>query len=258
MDRKPIKKRIRQNQRKIQPKPPMDYAFWKLWGVRGGIILFAMIIIFFGGRALNTALSVTHWNIDASASIKREIGAALQAQNLDFWHTRSSLLREKLLHKVPDLADVLIQRQLPDTLNIQVRLRKAIGLWENEQKIVYLVDKDGLAYRPLRQGEAVNVPILRVRQKYLHAASDLMHVLESSTGKWFALTSEVLTDGLVWKLNFNQGQQWLLPFGLKTVHSVARLSKILEEQRWREKKWRINIRMDNRWFFREVQHEEVI
>jgi len=215
------------------------------------------VLVVLGGRALNKSLSVTHWNIEASPTIEHEMSAVLQAQNLDFWHTRPALLREKLLHTVPDLADVLIQRQWPDALNIQVRLRQRLGLWEDEHGHLYLVDEHGIPYRALRQGEDVNLPMLRMDKKYLQAASELLHALQFSSEKWFAWSSEIFTDGLEWKLNFNQGQQWLLPFASKSVHSTALLVEILEKSPWNKKKWRVNARMGRRWFFREARHQEV-
>jgi len=95
-------------------------------------------------------------------------------------------------------------------------------------------------------------------KKYLQAASEILQTLQSSSIKWFALSSEVFTDGLGWKLNFNQRQKWLLPFGAKAVHNIALLSKVVDESPWHAKKWRVNTRMGNRWFFREANLEEVI
>jgi len=217
------------------------------------------VLVWYGGVLLNNSLRVTHWHIDAPPSLEHDIDRVLLLQNLDFWHARPMYVREKLLKSIPDLADVTIHRQLPDMLQIQVRLRQRIGLWEDQHGRVYLVDEHGVAYRPLKLGENVNLPMLRMSKAYLPAASELLGGLRSSLGdKWLAINSEVLTNGLEWKLNFSQGQQWLLPFGEKTMQSVARLSKIIERSPWREKKWRIDMRMSKRWFFREAYHQEVI
>jgi len=262
MDKNQGEKRIRKNQRRSKPKAPINWAdnwqHWKQKVVHIAVFFLCFGVLFVGGRALNESLRVTQWNIDASPSIVKEMSRVLQVQKLDFWHTRPMFLRQQLLNGVPDLADVLIQRQLPDTLNIHVRLCQRMGLWENEHGVVYLVDEDGVAYRALKNGENVNLPMLRMPKKYLQAASEILQTLQASSGKWFALSSEVFTDGLDWKLNFNQRQQWLLPFGAKAVHNIALLSKVVDESPWHAKKWRVNTRMGSRWFFREANLEEVI
>jgi len=258
-DKQQLTKPVRQNQRRVKPKKPRVWGVnWKPRMLRIGMLVLFLLVLFVCARALNTAFAVTHWQIDASPSMEKQISVVLQTQNLDFWHARPVVLRQKLLHAIPDLEDVMMQRQLPDSLNIQVSLRQPMGLWENEQGVVYLVDEHGVAYRALKQGENVDLPMLRMRKQYLQAASDMLDALLISSPKWFASSSEVFTDGLGWKLNFNQGQQWLLPFGAKAVHNVALLSEIMQERPWKTQKWRVNTRMDNRWFFREAGRQEVI
>jgi len=259
MNRKHGSNRVRQNQRRIEQVPAAArYKHWKQWAVRGCIVLLCVGAVVVGGQALNAALRVTHWNVDASPSMQREVNRVLLAHDMDFWHARPMSLRRQLLHDIPDLADVLIQRQLPDTLNIQVRLRQRMGLWKSEEGDVYLVDEHGMPYRALRQSENVDLPIFRMHKKYLQSASNLLKILKLSSNKWFTLSSEIFTDGLGWKLNFSQGQQWILPFGVEAVHNVAILSRIVEKRRWSQKNWRVNTHVSNRWFFREAKHQEVI
>ncbi|MDQ6974478.1 MAG: hypothetical protein Q9M10_06300 [Mariprofundaceae bacterium] len=252
---------IRANQRRLKPKAIIPSRWQGQWkqGLAGiGMISLTGFLLFIGGRALNQILTVSHWHIDASPSIAKEISQVLSKQPLDFWHSRPMLLQQTLLHGIPDLAAIMIHRQLPDGLNIQVRLRQPIGLWEDDHAVLSLVDEKGDVYRPLKQGENVDLPMLRMPKNHLKEVSKILQILQSSSRKWSALNSEVFTSDLGWKINFNHGQQWLLPFGSKAVHNVALLSKIVEEPRWRDGQWRINTRINHRWFFRKVKHGEVI
>ncbi|MDQ6990480.1 MAG: cell division protein FtsQ/DivIB [Mariprofundaceae bacterium] len=251
-------KPIRQNQRRLKPKamiPSRWQVKWKQSLVRISAILLSLILLFVGGRALNQILTVTHWHSDAPSSMAKKIDMVLSTQVLDFWHSRSIRIEQKLLQDIPDLAAVTVQRDLPNGLNIQVRLRQPIGLWENDRGVVSLVDEQGEVYRALKQGENVDLPMLRMPKKYLKKVSKILNILHSSSSKWFALNSEILTDSLGWKMNFNHGQQWLLPFGVKAVHNVALLSQIVEEYQWSERQWHINTRMSHHWFLREIKHK---
>jgi len=253
------KKAIRQNQRRLK-KISVVKSYWPWKQIIGRLtfVLLSVSIVLLGGRFLNQALAATSWNIDAPPSMVKKISGILAHENLSFWRSRPVRLRQQLLHDVPDLADVRIYRQLPNTLNIQVSLRQRIGLWKNKRGMVYLVDQYGEAYRALKDGENVDLPILRVDEKHLKEGSHILQMLRVSSPKWFGLSSEIFTNVWGWKINFGWGQQWLLPFGSKAVHNVALLSKIVGESPWSMKKWRINTRMNNRWFFRETKHEEVI
>jgi len=207
----------------------------------------------------NESFSARQWNISASASIKADIEQYLsQAENLDFWHSRPSSLRQQLLQHIPDLADIQIQRQLPDRLIIHVTPRQAIALWQQEQGELYLVDQEGVAYRARKRGESSNLPVLRMTRKHIQAACELLAALHTHQPKWFQNSSELIAERDGWKLNLSHGQQWKLPFGQHALRNVVHISQILAQPRWHANNWRIDTRFENRWYLRPATHEGVI
>ena len=252
---------VRSNKRREQPvlKSPSSLRLGRhIWVVVLGLLLFTMLSVA-GLRALNQSLAVESWEIDASPLVQTHVNHALeQMESLDFLNSRPSLLRQKLLKEVPDLADVYIQRQLPNALSIHVVLRQAVALWQNDAGVLYLVDDKGEAYRPRVQGESIDLPVLRMPQKKLHAAIILLLALKKKSPEWFANSSEILAEDAGWRLNFSKGQQWLLPFGEKAVHNTALLSRIVQNVPWNTKVWRVDTRWGNRWFFRPARHEGVV
>jgi len=262
--------RIRSNQRRVKDIIKVERVFhWKQIALTSFVSLVVLAGILSGAWSLNQNLSIKHWNIHAAAPLKADIEHALNNMDkLDFWHSRPALLREQLLNKVPDLAEINIQRQLPNTLVIHVTPRQAIALWlnkgevngkaSNEQGQLYLVDEQGIAYRARRHGESSDLPVLRMQQDHLVAACQWLATLKKEEPQWFARSSELFASHTGWKLNLIAGQQWQVPFGARGLKSILQLSSILKQPRWHSGNWRIDTRLENRWFLRPAAHEGVI
>lgn len=258
------------NQRRVKTAAkPKHVLPWKkicLTSV-AGLLLFTSTIA--GLWLANQKLSIKHWDIYASTTLKKNISQVLSnMETLDFWHSRPALLHEQLLNRIPDLADVQIQRQLPDTLVIHTTPRQAIALWLNKHKInktakekqaqLYLVDEHGIAYRALKHGEFSDLPVLRMQEDHLIAACQWLTVLKKEQPQWFARSSELFALPTGWKLNLAAGQQWQIPFGTRGLKNISQLSNILQQPRWHTGNWRIDTRLENRWFLRPATHEGVI
>jgi len=271
---------IRSNQRRVKDIIKVERILhWKQIATTSFISLVLFVGALSGIWSLNQSLSIKHWDIYASTPLKADIEHALNDMDkLDFWHSRPALLRKQLLNKIPDLADIQIQRQLPSSLVIHVTPRQAIALWFNkvglnkdggnkdgfnkntakQQGQLYLVDEHGTAYRARKHGESSDFPVLRMQQKHLVEACQWLATLKKEQPQWFARSSELFASPTGWKLNLVAGQQWQIPFGPRGLKNIAQLSNILKQPRWHAGNWRIDTRLENRWFLRPATHEGVI
>jgi len=242
---------------------------WKKMTITSFISLVFVAAALSGVWSLNQSLSIKHWNIYAASPLKEDIAHALKGMDtLDFWHSRPAMLRTQLLNKLPDLADIQIQRQLPDTLLIHVSPRQAIALWMNKNGLnkanadkkgqLYLVDENGIAYRSRKRGESSDLPVLRIQQDQLVAACQWLATLKKEQPQWFARSSELFASHNGWKLNLVAGPQWHIPLWSRGLKNISQLSSILQQPRWHAGNWRIDTRLENRWFFRPATHEGVI
>jgi len=262
--------RTRSNQRhnkvsvKARPRLP-----WKRICLTSISSILVLGITITGLWVFNQKLSIKHWDIYASPTLKKDITQALSdMETLDFWHSRPALLREILLRRIPDLADIQIQRQLPHHLIIHTTPRQAIALWLNkhtnsnnakkQSAQLFLVDEHGMAYRALRHGEFSDLPVLRMPTKNLRAACQWLAMLKKQQPQWFARSSELFAMPTGWKLNLAAGQQWQIPYGPRGLQTIERISTILKQPRWQAGNWRIDTRMEKRWFLRPAKHEGVI
>ena len=154
---------------------------WKKVCLTGAVSILLFIVSVASLWSFNQKVSIKHWDVYAPTSLKEDVSQALNNMAaLDFWHSRPALLHEQLLSRIPDLADIQIQRQLPDTLIIHAIPRQAIALWlnkdnhsknaNNKQAQLYLVDEHGIAYRALKHGEFSALPVLRMKQNQLIAS----------------------------------------------------------------------------------------
>ena len=254
---------IRHNKRRVNPVSKRNWH--AVWQAKQSVVLGVGGLLLVSGMAasavesLNRAFTVEHWVVDGAPAMQKQVDDALQSlESLDFWHSRPARLHGYLLQQLPDLAEVNIRRQLPDALQLHVVLRQAVALWKNEQDELYLVDEKGVAYRPRRAGERVDLPILRMSKEHIEKACVLLSAMRQVSPRWFHASSEMFAEPEGWRLNLTKGQQWLLPFGQKAVHNVALLGEIVEEKHWQTKRWRVNTRLGRRWMFRPVTHEGVV
>jgi len=249
--------KLREN-RKIQPKVecPSVHLIWERWHLRRwmgvALVLLAVPLSVLG---LNRLLTVKHWDIEAPKAVQHDVSLWLGKQNLDFWHARSSLLREQILQRMPDVADVLLERQLPQYLHIQIRMRQALALWEDSEQKLYLVDEQGVIYRKVHHGEYVDLPLLRMPQKQVRAASHILMELKRDDARRWGQVSEMMAEAMGWRIDFAHQEQWLLPFGKKAVHNTAFLAQMLQGEPWSAGHWRIQSRLDDRWFVRPVHQK---
>lgn len=209
-----------------------------------------------GLASLNTALSVTHWHIDAPDSLRAAIRARLEGQPMDFVHTFPPLMRTRLLAAIPELADVRIARRMSGELAITAVPRRPVANWVDPAGHMLLVAGDGTAY-PGTERVAPILPMLRMPEAQLARASALLaHLAKLSRHKYAHLSEMVAVDG-AWKLYFDRGQSWVIPQH-DAEDRVDRLYALMAEPRWHKDAWRVDARMDDRWFIRPAHSKEVI
>lgn len=212
---------------------------------------------------LNQAFRISTWEIETTGkshgNLERQIDAAMKAlPDYDFWSTRPGLLRTQLLEILPDLEDIRIQRMLTGSLHLHGIARTPVGVWQNEDGEIYMVDIHGTAYRPLQASEMADLPILRIRKADIGKACELLQTLQSAQPVHFSQISELLANSSSWKINFDQGQQWMISRHENISYSVSRVSDLLAKPRWRSGHWRVDARTDARWFIRPAGQEGVI
>lgn len=206
--------------------------------------------------SLNTALSVTSWHIDAPRSLKAAIRSQLQGQSMDFVHTFPPLMRRRLLAAIPELADVRITRRMSGELTITAVPRQPVANWVGPKGHMLLVDAHGDAYAGTERVAPI-LPMLRVPASELAKASALLaHLEKLSQNKYAHLSEMVAIDG-AWKLYFDRGQSWVIPEHDATTR-VNRLYALMSQPRWHKDAWRVDARMDDRWFIRPAHSKEVI
>jgi len=241
--------------RKRSPKlePSASCSFREWWKIRRwlGVVLL-LCTVPWSLLGLNRLLTVTHWDIEAPKSVQDDVSLWLRQQKLDFWHARPSWLREQILHQMPDVADVLLERHLPHHMHIQIRMRRALALWEDSGRKLYLVDEHGVIYRKVHHGEYVDLPLLRMSKQKVHAASQILVELKRDDARRWEQVSEMMMEATGWRMDFAHQEQWLLPFGKKAVHTTALLAQMLRSEPWSTGHWRIQSRLDDRWFVRPV------
>ncbi|MDX8395188.1 MAG: hypothetical protein R8K22_02105, partial [Mariprofundaceae bacterium] len=81
--------------------------------------------------------------------------------------------------------------------------------------------------------------------------------LKQQQPQLFASISEVFLSGNNWHLNLNQGQQWLVQKD-QAIQQINTLMTMLEQPRWQGRHWRVDMRMNTRWFLRPTSQEGVI
>jgi cell division protein FtsQ len=209
-----------------------------------------------GLMALNRALSVTSWQVEAPTALRAAIAARLEKQPLDFCHTFPPLLRHRLLAAIPELADVQVSRSVGGALDIKAVPRQAIGNWLDPEGRMQLVDGDGAAY-PGTESVLPILPMLRLPASQLPEAGAMLTHLAGLSHHLFAHLSEVVAIDGSWKLYFDHGESWVIPQH-GAIRRVDRLVALMDQPRWRKDAWRIDARMDNRWFIRPARSKEVI
>lgn len=214
----------------------------------------ALLIVLVGGTGweLNRSLVVRTWQIHGvPEGMQDAIGEQLnQMQPLDLWHAWPSRLQADLLQHLPDLAEVNITRILPDRLEITATMRQPVALWRSKQATVQLVDGQGVAYRPLKAGEMLDLPLLRMPGDDLQEGATLLLRLKQMDAARYARLSELLAEDGGWRLNFDQGRCWLLPRGAQAEPRMQQVLALLHKDPWKEGDWRIDARAASRWFIR--------
>ncbi|MDX8392070.1 MAG: hypothetical protein R8K53_05820 [Mariprofundaceae bacterium] len=242
-----INRRRKAVQRKVLRLKPLLHRM-----MQGMTVLAMSGLLMAGGWWLNQALAVRTWQISGVAE-PIELAVEAQLNNLpalDLMHTWPSVLRRQLLANVPDLATVNISRQLPDRLVIQATPRMPVALWQGKDDAVMLVDGHGQAYRPLRAGEMIDLPILRVSQAEISESVVLLLMLKQQDIARYANLSEWMAETDGWRLNFQRGRYWLLPRGAEAMPRMQDVLALMREKHWQSGDWRIDARAATRWFIR--------
>lgn len=241
---KPVVKAVKRPRQWLQPM------------LRGVVIFSALVLCGVGVWKLNEQLSVSYWDIDAAPHVQAQIEAYLEQQpNKDYWHTRAATLQQALITQVPDIAQLQVGRILPDGLLIKAQARIPMALWKDEQtQQVMLIDETGTAYRALKRGESIDLPVLRVKAKQLQEASHILRVLNQYDMRTLLSLSELIADADAWRLNFSRGEQWYIDT-TSLEYDITQIINIMSKPRWQHGYWRVDARISERWFIRPAKQE---
>jgi cell division septal protein FtsQ len=80
-------------------------------------------------------------------------------QNLLFLNTSSN--KQEILYSYPQIAEVVIRRQLPDTLNVSLTLRQPVAVIEDKLQRRFLVDKNQMIYA---EGNQEGLPVIKTQE----------------------------------------------------------------------------------------------
>jgi len=249
----------RSNQRRLNPEIKKQSQRRSLQ--RMGRVLMLVIAIGLTTSSalwLNEKWTTRAWDITADAEIKAAIEAQLAAMpEKDFISMQPNRLREQWLQRIPDLQAVRISRILPDKMRIQADARVPTALWQDEQGQLHLFDELGVAYRLLKQGESPDLPLLRVNQGQLPAVKKMLDVIAQQDGDQLASLSEIRSANHFWQIYFSRGESWLIP-QRNEVNVIDHINHFMQQPRWLKRHWRIDARLQSRWFVRPAGHGGVI
>jgi len=222
---------------------------------RGAFALSVTGLLLATGWWLNQALAVQSWQIHGvSKPLEVAIAEQLNSmQPLDLVQAWPSRLRSRLLSRLPDLAEVNISRHLPDKLEVTATMRMPIALWRDAHGVVQLVDGKGMPYRPLKPGEMLDLPLLRVPAGDIQDSVALLLRLKQMDNARYARLSEWASEEDGWRLNFDRGRCWLLPRGEQAAERIEQVLALMQDSRWKNGDWRIDVRAARRWFIRKSQ-----
>lgn len=211
---------------------------------------------------LNHTFRVSNWEIEVTGSnpqLEKQVDAAMQSlPSYDFWSTRPSVLRTHLLTSVADLENIEIRRTLTGSLQLQAVARTPVALWQSGAGDIYLVDRQGSPYRKFAADEAADLPLMRIGKSDIRAAATLLHAIQTGQPARYPQISELFAVSSNWKINFNQGQQWMISRNQDIAYAVNKIGTLLAKPRWRSGHWRIDARAESRWFIRPGRQEGVI
>jgi len=250
---------MRNNQRRSDPvvKQADRMRLLKYMGqISAGVVIVAAVLL--AGWWMNEKMSVTQWQVEGEPAMKQAISQKLEMMAVkDFISTRPDMLSEQWLSELPDLARVEVSRVLPNSLKIRAHPRVPVALWQNEKSQLYLFDEKGDAYRQLKKGESPDLPLLRIDEKHLLAAGQLLHLLKAQQVMALNELSEIRVGSQYWQIYFSKGVTWTLPFGEEAA-AIKYLTRLLEQPRWSGRSWRVDARSSDRWFIRPARHGGVI
>lgn len=254
------RKKAKGNTRRTPSVPLKKKVVWLRPALRGLSIAVMVSVLGYGVLQLNQKLAVAYWDIDAAPSIQSQIEAVLSAQGeRDFWHTRAGVLQSKLLLAVPDIKSIEVSRMLPDGLRIKAKARHPLSLWENTEvqpASVMLVDADGVMYREMKAGEALDLPLLRLPRQGVAQAVSMLNTMQQQQPAKVNRLSEVIADDTYWRLNFSFGEQWRINT-LSLQQDIQQIMHVLSLPQWKQGIWRLDARIPERWFIRPAKQEVI-
>jgi len=221
-------------------------------------ISLAVVASGFGIWKLNTQLSVSYWDIEAAPHVQKQIQSYLEKQqDLDYWHTRASVLQAGLIANIPDIQHIQINRILPDGLLVQAIARQPMALWKDDAaQQIKIIDEHGVAYRALKRDEIKDLPVLRVSQAELAQAVKLLEALNKYDVRKLLDLSELIMADNGWRLNFAHGEQWKVA-QTHLEKNLIQVINVLDAPRWANGHWRIDARIPERWFIRPAKQEVI-
>ena len=256
MNMKLFKKEAQENRRrKSGDKPVRKLLNFKPW-LQVMTIGALMIGIAVGMHDLNQRFTVKALEIKADQSVKQQVERYLASKGeMTFWQSRAGLLQRELLAEIPDIESMEISRVLPDRLHIMTKSRVPIALWETSGGVM-LVDESSTAYRALKRGENLDLPILRMAKPELEKATALMAKMGMYDDQRMHMLSEVVVEQNQWRFNFAYGEQW--QFNEEGMEqNLQQVMHILTTPRWAQGHWRMDARIPQRWFIRPAKQEVI-
>jgi len=247
----------RSNQRRSKPEMKKESQRRSLRRMGRALSLIVMLAGL-GSSALwlNEKWSTRVWEVSADGPIKIAIEAQLAAMpNKDFISMRPDRLRQQWLQSIPDLEAVRITRILPDRMHIQADARVPTALWQDEQGQLHLFDEMGVAYRLLSKGESPDLPLLRVNQEQLPQAKRMLDAIAHDNK--LASLSEIRASNQYWQIYFSRGVSWLIPQN-NEVQVINHINRFMQQPRWHQRHWRVDARLQSRWFIRPAGQGGVI
>ncbi len=202
---------------------------------------------------LNGALAVDRWQVRCDdKALRAAISARLeQMAPLGFVAGYPALVARRLARLEPDIATIEVVRVLPNRLRVRATIRQPVALWTGGDGRVMLVDGAGAIYRPLRRGEARDLPLLRVRDRALvPSLARLLDHLRAKRPQLTAAMSEMIAGDGQLRINLARGAQWRLPLDDALVSRVDHIIALLGERPWRHGVWKVDARLRDRWFIR--------
>ena len=199
--------------------------------------------------AVKIGLGVNQIAVTGSRNtLSDDIFACLQLEHPGSLLTYDTTGARTCIEALPWVATAGVSRSLPDGIEVAVRERLPLAVWQHRQ-LMFLIDADGRTLEPTSRADHQDLPLV-VGEQADAAARDLLDMLKSHGAISSRLIAAVRVGGRRWDLTLKGAPVLLLP-EVDPAKAVAWVERMDKDERILERRVAaIDLRVEGRVAFR--------